>query len=390
MSKLLVACDEYVYSYNGKYYVRQFGNVLLNRYLNVFEEVRFAIRVKKVISVEELEAYIIPVSDTRVEIFPIPFFQGLIQNMKIVFQSRRLMKNVAKLCDAAIFRLPSTTAFVCFWSLKKQKTPYAVEVVANPFEMAKNSSKFSDRLVWIIIHILQRMACKKARGVSYVTEQSLQKIYSTNKNAFQTHYSSIALDDAFYYKERNIDYNKRDIVISHISLDINTFSKGHQDVILIVRKLHDKGFNVKVKFAGNGNYVDLFKQMAEKLKIQEYVEFVGSLNSNQIRQLLLESNIMVFPSSSEGLPRVLIEAMATGLPCLATPVGGIPEIIDNNLLFKVNDIEGYTQKIIEIFTEKGLYEKISEDNFNKSLEFRKDVLDRKRKEFFLKLKQIAH
>ena len=98
---------------------------------------------------------------------------------------------------------------------------------------------------------------------------------------------------------------------------------------------------------------------------------------------------MIFPSTSEGLPRVLIEAMATGLPCLSTPVGGIPELLDDNLLFNPNDSVSFANKTAEIFSNNELYNQLSEQNYNRALEFEKNTLDKKRDEFYNYLYKLS-
>ena len=60
---------------------------------------------------------------------------------------------------------------------------------------------------------------------------------------------------------------------------------------------------------------------------------------------LKKNDVFIFPSKSEGLPRAVIEAMAVGLPCLSTPVGGIPELIDEEYLFDPLDEMGFTNAI---------------------------------------------
>ena len=384
---LLSVCDEYVYSLNGKYYLREFGKDLIYRYLNVFESIVFAVRVKQVASKKELQMYTIVIDDNRVKIEPVPFFRGPIQFSKFFFQILFLFKRVVKQCDTAIFRLPSAIGFLAARQAIKNNLPFAVEVVANPFELKYSSKNIVIKLLMSIWNSELRNVCKKAIGVSYVTEHILQKYYPANKTTIQTFYSSIKLDKSFYYNERTFDIFKKQFIISHVTDTIESYNKGHITVIKIVKQLNDLGVNIKAVFAGDGSYVSIFKKEAMLAKVEDKIEFVGVLNRNEVRDFLIESDIMVFPTYSEGLPRVLLEAMATSLPCLSTPVGGIPEILDESLLFDPEDVDGFSNKIIEIISNKSIYENLSKKNYIKSLEYEDSILNARREKFFREIKQ---
>jgi len=388
MKKLLVSCDEYAYQCNGNYYLREFGITLVHRYLNVFDKVRFVVRTKVVDSETKLDMYNIPIDD-RVEIFPVPFFQGPKEYANKYFRIKKILKNCGEGCDAAIFRIPSTLGFAVLKKIRQLKIPYAVEVIANPLISAMNEKNIVIRTLMRIIHYQQLTACKNADGVSYVTKNTLQKIYpATKKGHFESYYSSVEIPEWFYSQPRKY-IEKKPFVICHVSNPIKTFTKGHTTVIETVKLLTEKGYDVEARFAGEGEMVSYFKEYSKKLKIENKIKFIGLLNQWQLKNLLDESDLMLFPSFSEGLPRVIIEAMATSLPCLSTPVGGIPELLNNELLYNPNDSLGFTKKISEIIDNPSLYNKLSENAYLKAMEFKSDLLQKHRIEFYKKLKEMS-
>lgn len=84
--------------------------------------------------------------------------------------------------------------------------------------------------------------------------------------------------------------------------------------------------NVKLVLAGDGE-LDRAHQLIESLQLTDRIYLSGWVNSHQRDKLLSEANVFVLPSYNEGLPMALLEAMGWGLSVIATPVGGIPEII---------------------------------------------------------------
>ena len=390
MKKLLLSCDDYIYVFDGQYYIREFVSALLLRYLKVFDSLKVVIRAKLVISKSELGVYDIPITDIRIEIVPIPFFQGAVQYALQYFRINKVLKNVAKGCSVAILRIPSTISFAVLNKIKKTGIPYGVEVVANPIEIARNMKNIFSCLLMSIVHRQQKYACKYADCASYVTEHTLQKIYPSNKEGhFESFYSSVQLPDSFFYAPRKYPEHKP-FVICHAANPIKTLLKGHMTVIKTIKQLIDKGYDVVAYFAGEGEFVSFFEQEVENLGINNNIKFVGFLKQEELNVFLKNSDLMVYPSKSEGLPRVLIEAMATGLPCLSTPAGGIPELIPAELIFAPDDSVGFANMITKIIDDDILYTKLSEQAFNKACEYRLDILQKRRNEFYLNLKERSN
>ena len=95
----------------------------------------------------------------------------------------------------------------------------------------------------------------------------------------------------------------------------------------------------KVVFAGNGE-IDRARSITESLGIAGQVEFLGWVSGDEKERVFQESSIYCLASDGEGFPMGVLDAWAYGIPCVVTPVGGIPDIVENGkngLIFPVGD-----------------------------------------------------
>ncbi len=107
------------------------------------------------------------------------------------------------------------------------------------------------------------------------------------------------------------------------------------------------GFNARLLLVGDGVERPALEQLAAQLQISEQVIFAGQQQA--IADYLQAMDIFVLPSFSEGLSNTLLEAMACGVPVLASDVGGNPEIVNEQTgaLFPSDDVMVLTSKLIE-------------------------------------------
>lgn len=106
--------------------------------------------------------------------------------------------------------------------------------------------------------------------------------------------------------------------------------KGHADLLLAAKNLMEAGKNVSLVFAGAVQSETVraeLDQMVCRLNMRERVLFLGELKPVDLRDWYAASDIVVLPSSSEGLGRVLLEAQAMGKPVIAYESGGMPEAL---------------------------------------------------------------
>ena len=87
---------------------------------------------------------------------------------------------------------------------------------------------------------------------------------------------------------------------------------------------------LQVTLAGGGD-IATYQASAVRLGIDSFVRFVGWSNQHQVSQLMSQTDVLVLPSYDEGLPLVILEAMANGVAVVCTPVGEIPSVLSNGV-----------------------------------------------------------
>lgn len=389
MAKLLLSCDEYVYRHAGEFYAAsQEWADFFKRYLRVFDNLRLVCRCIDEPNIKSNRVKL----DSRIEFIPLPMYRGPKEYAKTYFKLGRALKGITDGCDAALLRLPSQESIRVYPFVKKSGIPYATEIVYDAHDGYKSSESLVHKLLWKIIDSKMRSVCYNANGVSCVTEHYLQQRYFTKRvDGFSSHYSSLALPKDFYGLERKFPANKV-LTIAHVAnqVDFNG-RKGHLEIIKAIAKLKECNLTVNVKFAGKDYLggVAKLKEFAHSLGVGEQIEFMGFISRATLSELLDNADLFVLPTKVEGLPRVIIEAMSKGLPCISTNVSGNPELLDSYWLIDYNDVELLSSRIRELCTSKELYEKASSENFNNSCKYEASVLEKRRDEFYKQLKQMA-
>lgn len=103
--------------------------------------------------------------------------------------------------------------------------------------------------------------------------------------------------------------------------------KGQHILIQAMAALNNEGRDIRLRFAGDGPDRDALRRDAENRGLSDRILFEGNVNQDKLVDLYRESDALVLSSFAEGLPVVLMEAMAMEIPCVAPWVNGIPEII---------------------------------------------------------------
>lgn len=130
-----------------------------------------------------------------------------------------------------------------------------------------------------------------------------------------------------------------------------------------------KSRKVKFVFAGTGN-LEVWRQNFEGIS-KKYFDFLGYVPYDRIHKLYEKADIFILPSLTESFPLTLLEAMSSGLPCIATSVGGVPEIIKhekNGLLIESSKVRELRHAIIRLIDDIVLRKKLGNNARNDVME----------------------
>lgn len=147
--------------------------------------------------------------------------------------------------------------------------------------------------------------------------------------------------------------------------------KGYDVLLNAWGKIAKKFPEWTLAFAGNAYFQDGIDEIAEGSKIaEEYdivnqVKWLGWVSGPEKEKVFQESAIYCLASEGEGFPMGVLDAWAYGIPCVMTPVGGIPDIVvdcKNGLIFPVGDVDSLAQKLKMLISDSDLRKHIVEES----------------------------
>ena len=144
--------------------------------------------------------------------------------------------------------------------------------------------------------------------------------------------------------------------------------KDHQTLLKAAAALSKSGIDVRVLLVGSGPERERLQSLATS-SLEGRVCFAG--DSSRVPELLNAMDAFVLPSLNEGMSNTLLEAMACGLPALATNVGGNPEIIENNVngcLFTPGDTAWLADKLTLLMRDPALIHQLGTAARNRAIE----------------------
>jgi glycosyltransferase involved in cell wall biosynthesis len=278
--------------------------------------------------------------------------------------------------DGLIIRVPSEIGFLAAEIAYEHRIPYICEVVACPVDAMDGNSNVKSTLYKNIIKSAMKDSVARADGCLYVTDSFLQERYPNY--GFNVSASNVEIDIITAPKVHLAKSVYRITLVGNL----DSHHKGYELLYKTLEEMDKKlNFNIEVILVGLGT---LYKQDLNFENIN--VNFIGGLTKNEVFSILDGSDLYIQPSNQEGLPRATIEAMSRGLPCVVSDAGGLPELINANLVHCKNDHMNLAKLIMEILTSPKIYNVAARENTKMVKKFLSTELKVKRFHFYNQLK----
>lgn len=171
----------------------------------------------------------------------------------------------------------------------------------------------------------------------------------------QVLYSGIDIQK-YQYRERTFNFQEN---IELLSVGRLVEKKGIKYAIYAVEKLVKQYPHLRYTIVGTGKIEEELKQLCQALKLENNITFISRLTDDEMRDIYAKAQIFILPCrqaqnhDQEGIPNVLKEAMATGLPVISTRHSGIPELVQDGVsgfLAPEKDVDALVEKCEYLIT----------------------------------------
>lgn len=172
-------------------------------------------------------------------------------------------------------------------------------------------------------------------------------------------------------------------------LGSNWLGKGLDVAIRAIAMLPSEFQDVNLIVAGKASSGEAqIKRLIQNLKIESRVKLLGNISRKQLPMLMHETEVLVFPSHNEAFGVAVLEALAVGIPVVASDVGGIPEILEGakfSQLVSADDSEAFARAIEKVLTQTTGKDEIKAEGRSIAERFSKEKMTSEIKEIYRQL-----
>jgi len=287
--------------------------------------------------------------------------------------------------DVVLLRAPGVMATAAHAAARLRGRPHGVEIVGDPRESLTSASPTLARLGDLGATLL-RAQVRGAIATRYVTDGTLQRRYPPPRGRFTIAASDLELPDALF-DDAPVAIDDRDLLEL---VWVGALARPYKGVDVLLAALAQTRRPHRLTLVGDGVLREALTADAAARGLAERVRFTGMLASGPpVLAQLRAADLFILPSRTEGLPRAMIEAMAVGLPCLATPVGGVPELLPVEAMVPVGDATALAHAIDALAASPQRRRALAAQNRERARPFRTSQRQQRMSEFYRALRSAA-
>jgi len=367
--KLLTTHEIHATEVDGKFYNSN-GVIEYNALCNYRFAIRNLLLVSRCKKGSKAKSDWLRIDGEGIDICPIPDF-NFHSPLKVLFLLPSIFKKslkAIKSCDRYMVRLPGPTGAITAILLQIKKKQYAIELVGDPIGMFKESKGFIKHQWFYTLFNshLYKYLVKKAYCVGYRSE-FLRKKYPCQHPEQQWVFSGAQLSDGAIAAPRKIEWFKKEPFVIMFVGRINK-EKGVIHLLHAFKKmLETSQKKMELHYIGDGAFLPQLKHEANRLGLNNSVIFHGRVErGTRLFALLDQAHCFVLPTYLEGMPRSLIEAMARGVPCFASNIEVVTEVLDPTYCFAPRDFNAIVKTLLPVVNNPARLAEISFQCFEAS------------------------
>lgn len=298
-----------------------------------------------------------------VKVAGLPHYSGLSGLIRCL---PTLLKRVSELgARNTIFigRIPEPLSILLYFRARILHAPFISLVVADPLQLARVNPGLRGKILGAVLVRFTKSAVRHSAAVIYVTQTWLQHVYPAPAGTPTIGRSNVILSPSAFVIEPRTHPSRLEKPRLVTIAALGGATKGVASLLKVLAMLGKQGRIATLTVVGSGKQLTALQELARSLGVEEQVAFAGHISD---RATLLgeldRADIYVSMSRAEGLPRAIIEAMARGLPVLASNAGGTSEILADDCLVDIGDESGLIAKIGDACDRPEILDQMSRQN----------------------------
>lgn len=302
--------------------------------------------------------------------------------LTIIYYSKIVLKQIQPDLIHCFFTLPSGSCGL--YCKKIYKIPYIISALGADvpgfnigdwrLDIYHTLTRFLSKSIWNnSSHIIANGNSLKETCKRFSPEQEIEII-------------SNGVDTELFYPDKNKHPGTNEVQLLFISRLMP--QKGIDILIKACNVLNTKGItNYKLTIVGEGHLKGLMFSLIDRFNLKKKINFLGWKDLEELPEIYRRADIFILPSVMEGMSSVVLQAMASGLPIVASRVKGFEEVVEENingLFAEYNNPNQFAEAIEKLIKSPELREKMSKQSIEKSKQFSWENIAKKYLEFYKK------